>query len=471
MNWLSVNIRGMGGALKAGWIKSIVREYGINFLAIQESKHVNVSRADLAKFWGNSKFGFDSVDATGLSGGLVCLWDESLFQMEESVKHRNYLLIKGRVVGCGALVCFLNVYAPQGVAAKKAVWEELSGIITGSDGLWIVGGDFNSVRFKEEKRNCSFKSTCAGNFNSFIFDTGLIDLDMRGSQFTWRSDNGKKLSKLDRFLVNSDVLNLWPDARVQALPKLWSDHSPIVLISKSVNFGARPFRIFNSWLGKDGFVEVVEKACHDFSSQGCPPDVFLIKKLGFIRSRVKDWRDKMILKDGEIRNLAEDELTTLETILDSRDLTEEEEWVLAENKSIIAELDLAKSMDLKQRSRIRWAKDGDENSKFFHSIVNCRKASNSIHGLSVGGEWVSKPSLVKKEVFKFFRQKFVEDCESRPLLPCPSIKKISGVDASWLESQFSIEEIKSAVFECGEDRAPGPDGFNFRFFKRFWDLF
>ncbi|XP_022014901.2 uncharacterized protein LOC110914417 [Helianthus annuus] len=40
-----------------------------------------------------------------------------------------------------------------------------------------------------------------------------------------------------------------------------------------------------------------------------------------------------------------------------------------------------------------------------------------------------------------------------------------------VKDQFSVDEIKAAVFDCGDDRAPGPDGFNFRFFKKFWSLF
>jgi len=33
-----------------------------------------------------------------------------------------------------------------------------------------------------------------------------------------------------------------------------------------------------------------------------------------------------------------------------------------------------------------------------------------------------------------------------------------------------LEEIKQAVWECGSDKSPGPDGFNFRFIKTFWDI-
>ncbi|KAJ0440819.1 putative RNA-directed DNA polymerase [Helianthus annuus] len=40
-----------------------------------------------------------------------------------------------------------------------------------------------------------------------------------------------------------------------------------------------------------------------------------------------------------------------------------------------------------------------------------------------------------------------------------------------LVEPFSGAEIKEAVFECGADRAPGPDGMNFWFIRLFWDFF
>ncbi|KAJ0454927.1 putative RNA-directed DNA polymerase [Helianthus annuus] len=104
-------------------------------------------------------------------------------------------------------------------------------------------------------------------------------------------------------------------------------------------------------------------------------------------------------------------------------------------------------------------------------MVNCRKASNSIHGLEVNGSWVSKPSLIKKEVHRFFKSKFVEEWVNRPRLICEDISKISNGESLMLDARFSKEEIKTAVFECGDDKAPGPDGINFRFIKRFWNLF
>lgn len=40
---------------------------------------------------------------------------------------------------------------------------------------------------------------------------------------------------------------------------------------------------------------------------------------------------------------------------------------------------------------------------------------------------------------------------------------------TWLETEFTIDEIKTAVFALPSDKAPGPDGFPLSFFPEFWE--
>ncbi|XP_021975081.1 uncharacterized protein LOC110870189 [Helianthus annuus] len=292
---------------------------------LQDSKASNVSRSDVVSFWGKNSFGWDYVDSVGLSGGLISIWDDSLFCQIGGSKSRQFLHVKGSVKGCATPVNFLNVYAPQGVPAKKVLWDELKIIIESNDGFWVIAGDFNAVRFREEKRNCSFKQSCANNFNEFIFETGLIEYNMSNRRFTFCSENGSKLSKLDRFLVNSDFFNAWPAACCRVLPRRWSDHNPIILSCIPKNFGPRPFRIFNSWFGKSGFADTVLKANQEFASDVVSPDLFFLSKLRFIRDRIRGWKDDMVRKEGEDLETAKSEYEALEAILDSREFSEEEE--------------------------------------------------------------------------------------------------------------------------------------------------
>ncbi|KAM0043509.1 putative RNA-directed DNA polymerase [Helianthus debilis subsp. tardiflorus] len=58
-----------------------------------------------------------------------------------------------------------------------------------------------------------------------------------------------------------------------------------------------------------------------------------------------------------------------------------------------------------------------------------------------------------------------------PSFSCPNLKQLSPEESSGLIAPFTLNELKDAVWDCASDRAPGPDGFNFGFFKHFWDSF
>ncbi|GJW93796.1 RNA-directed DNA polymerase, eukaryota, partial [Tanacetum coccineum] len=49
-------------------------------------------------------------------------------------------------------------------------------------------------------------------------------------------------------------------------------------------------------------------------------------------------------------------------------------------------------------------------------------------------------------------------------------KKLSDDELRDIECDVTNDEIKRAVWDCGTDKAPGPDGFTFGFYRRFWDL-
>jgi hypothetical protein len=48
--------------------------------------------------------------------------------------------------------------------------------------------------------------------------------------------------------------------------------------------------------------------------------------------------------------------------------------------------------------------------------------------------------------------------------------KLSENQAAWLEREVTIEEVHLAIFSSEGFKAPGPDGFNINFYKKFWEL-
>lgn len=134
------------------------------------------------------------------------------------------------------------------------------------------------------------------------------------------------------------------------------------------------------------------------------------------------------------------------------------------------ELERCAAEDLKQKARIKWTMDGDENSTFFHGVVNNQNRKNHIDGLMINGKWSNEVEEIKKEVFNFFQNKFNERWVSRPKLVNSRFKSIDMMDAIRIEAPFSIDEVKKATWACGSDKAPGHDGLTFKFIKRYWDV-
>ncbi|GJZ71826.1 hypothetical protein Tco_0635677 [Tanacetum coccineum] len=131
----------------------------------------------------------------------------------------------------------------------------------------------------------------------------------------------------------------------------------------------------------------------------------------------------------------------------------------------LEELQHIKNLDLLQKAKIRWVVDGDENSKFFHGMINSKFARTRINGIYYNGSWILEPSIVISHIYNFHEAKFEDNLNPRPRFTSNLFKKISESDSSILDAPFSLDEIKNAVFDCGGGKAPGPDGFTFKSIK------
>jgi len=88
----------------------------------------------------------------------------------------------------------------------------------------------------------------------------LQDIRCFGSNFTWFRPNGNAKSRLDRFLVSDQWVSLWPDTSQHVLQRDYSDHCPIILKTKMVDWGPKPFRVVDWWLNHKGYHSMIKEA-------------------------------------------------------------------------------------------------------------------------------------------------------------------------------------------------------------------
>ena len=109
-----------------------------------------------------------------------------------------------------------------------------------------------------------------------------------GRKFTWIRPNGLAKSKLDRILVFADWLTKWPGSTQFTLARNFSDHCPILLSSKHVDWGPKPFRILDCWIKDKSFRKTVQECWSSTQQRGWGGFV-LKEKIKRLKERLKIW--------------------------------------------------------------------------------------------------------------------------------------------------------------------------------------
>ncbi|KAH1242536.1 hypothetical protein GmHk_07G019845 [Glycine max] len=394
-------------------------------ICIQETKRESIDKATCHALWGDSDIGWEFQPAINTAGGLLCVWSQQAFKLERKEVGSGFILLEG-----------VWLKENQKTSVKRILWDSLKQLRQlDPEGLWCFMGDFNSIRHHSERDA----------------DVELEEVPSVGKKFTWFKPNGATMSRLDRFLVSLNWIQKWPASTMFTLDRNFSDHCPIMLRAKDKSFIKADTECWtsNQPRGWGGFTLKVK-----------------IKKL---KEALKVWnRDlngdslkKVQQVEAQLNRLEEESISRQLTPqeMNTRKMLQEELWAAA----------LSHESLMRQKARVRWTKEGDCNSRYFHLLMNSRRTNNAVKGVLVDGSWVDDPAIVKEEIRSFFNKNFSEPDQCRPVLNGVRFKSIDQIQNDLLVGSFNADEIRAAVWDCGSEKSPGPDGLNFKFIKQFWE--
>nr|GEY42073.1 hypothetical protein [Tanacetum cinerariifolium]GEY47340.1 hypothetical protein [Tanacetum cinerariifolium] len=111
-----------------------------------------------------------------------------------------------------------------------------------------------------------------------------------------------------------------------------------------------------------------------------------------------------------------------------------------------------------------------QNTSFFHGTLKKKRRQLAVRGVFKNEEWIEDPHDVKAEFLMHFSNRFQHTDGIPPTLDGDMPNHLSSRQSDYFENHFFCDEIKRAIWDCGGDRAPGPDGFTFKNFTTFWDV-
>jgi hypothetical protein len=151
----------------------------------------------------------------------------------------------------------IAVYGAAQENEKEVFLSELVRMCGTESEPLLLGGDFNIIRGPDEKNNNRFNERWPSLFNAIINNLFLRELELSGRQFTWANNLSiPTYEKLDKILVSTEWEFNFSRVTVRSLPRVVSDHMPLLLDTGSPSQpNKRSFKFELAWLFKDGFHE------------------------------------------------------------------------------------------------------------------------------------------------------------------------------------------------------------------------
>jgi hypothetical protein len=204
-------------------------------------------------FW--NKVGYSKIaiaEARGQAGGLWILKQNgsNVITTVEDVYH-DTITIKVAVGNDSWLLT--GMYASPIYTKRLELLQHLISLNANVDGPWMIVGDFNEVILPSEQKGGNFNQSRADALLKVMDECHFVDIATSGTKFTWvRNCTGQRRisKKLDRGIANLPWQLAFPEAYIEVLCRLHSDHHPLLLRCGKIlkRNGPRPFRFEAAWL-------------------------------------------------------------------------------------------------------------------------------------------------------------------------------------------------------------------------------
>ena len=85
---VNLNIRGLGGGIKAKYLRHLIAKEGAEFMCIQETKATEFSDSRCFDLWGDNKVGWVHNEGVNGARSTLSMWDKEAFNYSSHISGR-----------------------------------------------------------------------------------------------------------------------------------------------------------------------------------------------------------------------------------------------------------------------------------------------------------------------------------------------------------------------------------------------
>ncbi|GKA55522.1 RNA-directed DNA polymerase, eukaryota, reverse transcriptase zinc-binding domain protein [Tanacetum coccineum] len=271
-----------------------------------------------------------------------------------------------------------------------------------------------------------------------VNEVEVEDLCSTGLFYTWikspLNPTNNILKKLDRAMVNEEFMGSFPNASATFLPYMVSDHSPVLVnFPQSYAKKIKPFRFANYIADKEDFLPTVAREWNS-EIMGC-----------------KMYKLSNLDSNPHCETLKKSEANALD---EYNEAANDEECFLF------------------QKAKVDWISKGDRNNKYFHKLLKSRRQASKIlsicdeDGKRYEGKQMEDQFVNHFKQFLGARNNHNNTWNNNGVLG----NKLSALEAEDMVRDITDKEVKMAMFDIGDNKAPGPDIYTSTFYKKTWSL-
>jgi len=340
-----------------------------------------------------------------------------------------------------------------------------------SQGIKIIGGDFNDINDAKDRISSSKKQPKINdNLTKLKKNNNLTDIwrdfNQCKQQFTWRRKNGIDKSRIDFWLTDSNITPLILSTDIRPAPIYSTDHLAISLkIKRPLKRGPGFWKLNNQHLENSEFCNEVITIVNKCKQLNLRNQL----KWEICKHEIKEMSIKFSKQTSRRKH---NRLQKLEKQLNSLLMeNNKNEAKVTETEHEIKEIYDSKANGAQIRARIQFLEEGEKNTKYFLSLERSRQGRKSITTLNVNGKRITSIEDILKCEVEFYKNLYEYKSTLNPDQYLDKVNleaKLTEQEANLCEGPITLEECLEAVNGMKSNKSPGLDGLTAEFYKQFW---